>query len=245
VSSKGKNYNSIVFLTTLSVYLGLVLATGGAATPQVLAQAATTRNFDIKSEIVVEDDLDKKPDEDLFAESIVELVRKLDAFSKDEKFDWEAKTNLNVKNLIFCESNDFPSYLATSKHGTSVFNRNVSGVFDEAGVRIGRRLLKKKSDSRLGEFYSSLPETVNFSFWVENKSLSVEAQINLKTDTVALSFADLIAAYLSQTGSLTHESGTKIIAENTKSKADGTKVLIVTRLPRGSIDSLLATKNAN
>ncbi|HEX8370955.1 MAG TPA: hypothetical protein VF604_20585 [Pyrinomonadaceae bacterium] len=241
--TKGKNYNSIVFLTTLSVYLGLVLA-GGAGAPQVLAQAALTRNFDIKSEIVVEDDLDKKPDEDLFAESIVELVRKLDAFSNDKKFDWEAETNLNVKDLIFCESNNFPSYLATSKHGTSVFNRNVSGVFDKAGIRIGSKLLRKKSDSGLGEFYSSLPETVNFSFWVENKSLTIEAQINLKTEAAARSFADLIAAYLSQTESLKLGSGTKIIAENTKSKADGTKVLIATRLPRGSIDSLLA-KNAN
>src|SRR5215211_7786112 len=59
--SERKNYNSIVFLTTLSVYLGLVLV--GGATPSVLAQAATTRNFDIKNEIVVEDDLDKKPDD--------------------------------------------------------------------------------------------------------------------------------------------------------------------------------------
>jgi hypothetical protein len=64
--SDRKNYNSIVFLTTLSLYLGLVLA--GGATPSVLAQAATTRNFDIKSEIVVEDDLDKKPDDELLAE---------------------------------------------------------------------------------------------------------------------------------------------------------------------------------
>ncbi|HEX8250325.1 MAG TPA: hypothetical protein VF599_19280 [Pyrinomonadaceae bacterium] len=241
--TKGKNYNSIVFLTTLSVYLGLVLA-GGAGVPQVMAQAALTRNFDVQIEAEIKDDLDKKPDEDLFAESIVELVRKLDALSNDEKFDWEAETNLNVKDLIFCESNNFPSYLATSKHGTSVFNRNVSGVFDESGIRIGRQLLRKKSDSGLGEFYSSLPETVNFSFWVENKSLSIEAQINLKTEAAARSFADLIAAYLSQTESLKPGSGTKIIAENTKSKADGTKVLIVTRLPRGSIDSLLA-KNAN
>lgn len=56
--SNRKNYNSIFFLT---VYLGLVLV---GATPQVLAQAAMTRQFDIKTEIVVEDDLDKKPDDE-------------------------------------------------------------------------------------------------------------------------------------------------------------------------------------
>jgi len=40
------------------VYLGLVLA---GATPQVLAQAAMTRQFDVKDEVEVKDDLDKKP----------------------------------------------------------------------------------------------------------------------------------------------------------------------------------------
>lgn len=53
-----KNQNSILVLATLGVYLGLVLA---GATPQVLAQAAMTRQFDVKDEIEVKDDLDKKP----------------------------------------------------------------------------------------------------------------------------------------------------------------------------------------
>ena len=40
------------------MYLGLVLA---GATPQVLAQAAMTRQFNVKDEVEVKDDLDKKP----------------------------------------------------------------------------------------------------------------------------------------------------------------------------------------
>ena len=40
------------------MYLGLVLA---GATPQILAQAAMTREFDVKDEIEVKDDLDTKP----------------------------------------------------------------------------------------------------------------------------------------------------------------------------------------
>jgi hypothetical protein len=59
--STRKGQNSILFLTTLGVYLGLVLA--GGASPQVFAHpAATTRNFDITDEIEFKDDLDKKPD---------------------------------------------------------------------------------------------------------------------------------------------------------------------------------------
>jgi len=61
--STRKGQNSILFITTLGVYLGLVLA--GGASPQVFAHpAATTRNFDITDEIEFKDDLDKKPDPD-------------------------------------------------------------------------------------------------------------------------------------------------------------------------------------
>ncbi len=53
-----KANNSILVLATLGVYLGLVLV---GATPQVLAQAAMARQFNVKDEIEVKDDLDKKP----------------------------------------------------------------------------------------------------------------------------------------------------------------------------------------
>ena len=39
--SKNKNHNTVYFLTTLSVYLGLVFV---GASPQVLAQAQTSKN---------------------------------------------------------------------------------------------------------------------------------------------------------------------------------------------------------
>ena len=58
MSKRNKN-NRIIFLTTLSVYLGLVLI--GA--PPILAQAALTRNFDVQDEIEIKDNLDKKPDD--------------------------------------------------------------------------------------------------------------------------------------------------------------------------------------
>jgi len=232
--SNRKNYNSLVFLTTLSVYLGLVLV--GGSTPSVLAQAATTRDFNIKNEIVVEDDLDKKPDEDLFAESLVELVKNLDKLSKSKKFDWEAKSSFTINHLSFSRSDNSPTY-----EGGGLLNGNATGFFDKAGVAIGRKLFRKKSDFGLGDFYSDYPEAVSFRFLVESKSFNVETQINLKSDEAAQSFAGLIEAYLSQASSFS-KSGAKIIAENTKSKADGTAVLLVTHLPRASIDDLLAKK---
>jgi hypothetical protein len=54
-----KNQNSILVLATLGVYLGIVLA---GATPQILAQAATAKQFSMKDEIEAKDSLDKEPD---------------------------------------------------------------------------------------------------------------------------------------------------------------------------------------
>ena len=51
-----KNYNSVIFLTTLSVYLGLVLV---GAPAHVLAQAALTSRLEVKDKIEKKDDLDK------------------------------------------------------------------------------------------------------------------------------------------------------------------------------------------
>ncbi len=77
MTGKNQNYNSIIFLTTLSVYLGLVLVSG---TPQVFAYAATTKNFEIQHEIEFKDDLDNKPESDGLADFRVRLA------SQDEHF---------------------------------------------------------------------------------------------------------------------------------------------------------------
>ncbi len=60
--------NSILFIATLGVYIGLLMA---GATPGVIAQqAAMTRNFELSEEIDVTDDLEKKPAGDLAAQCI-------------------------------------------------------------------------------------------------------------------------------------------------------------------------------
>ncbi len=55
MNKRNKN-NSIVFLTTLSVYLGLVLV---GAPAHVLAQTALTGRIEVKDKIEKKDDLDK------------------------------------------------------------------------------------------------------------------------------------------------------------------------------------------
>jgi len=96
--TKGKN--SILVLTTLGVYLSLLMV-GGAA-PQVFAHSATTRNFELTDEIEVKDDLDTKPDDTIatvenansdrfreFASAYAEYV--LDSYNDELRFGEKLK----------------------------------------------------------------------------------------------------------------------------------------------------------
>lgn len=58
--SKRTNHNSFLLLTTLGVYIGLVLV--GAPTGIIAMPAATTRNFDISEEIEFTENFDNDPD---------------------------------------------------------------------------------------------------------------------------------------------------------------------------------------
>jgi hypothetical protein len=234
--SKKSGYNSIVFLTTLSVYLGLVLVGG---TAPALAQAALTRDFDIKNEIEFKDDLDKKPDEDLFVQTIANLVRELDTFSGKGIFDWETKSTFSVEDLSFCQSDDTPSFGGGST-GIDTERQELTDAFINAGVTVGRRFSDRKAKAGLGDFYSGYPEGVTFKFAIENKSFTLETQINTKNGKSATAFAVILDAYLAQNASAKATNARKIVAENTSSKVDDTKILLVTHLPRASIDELLA-----
>jgi len=55
---RSRNQNSFLAVATLGVYLGLILA--GAA-PTVLAQAATAKQFNVKDEVEVTENLERKP----------------------------------------------------------------------------------------------------------------------------------------------------------------------------------------
>lgn len=58
-----KRYNQVLFLMTLSVYMGLVLAGGAspALAQAAMAKAAMAKGFDLNTELEARDDLDKKP----------------------------------------------------------------------------------------------------------------------------------------------------------------------------------------
>ncbi len=247
--SNRKNYNSIVFLTTLSLYLGLVLA-GGAATPTVFAQAATTRNFDIKSEIVVEDDLDKKPDDiessdlenslDSYFNNIEKLFGNLRKLNEDEKFvlDYDS---FEVNELGFVPCNVDGDPVRTSTLFQIIDNLWLEPVITDARYSFeGWKFLSDclKDD----KFKRGISQGVALKFIYDKSELKVEISAFKSSPRRA----EQLVERFNQAHKIyeldEEEVIIKKIYENTTFSAENNQVFIVTRLPRASIDELLAKK---
>jgi hypothetical protein len=208
-----KNYNSIVFLTTLSVYLGLVLA--GGAVPSVLAQAATTRGFDIKNEIVVEDDLDKKPNDETSSE-----LKSKSAETESQFIEQYAKTILALVRLS--EINGYELTIDSSEK------------FAENDELLSKLFPTLKKDVAINGFQYSLNRNKFFG------KLNLKSRFDKDISPVNNSFNSSLSSFRDES----QNKPEKVILENTKITFENNQVFIVTRLPRGSIDSLLAQKDA-
>ncbi len=211
-----KNYNSIVFLTTLSVYLGLVLA--GGAVPSVLAQAATTRGFDIKNEIVLEDDLDKKPDDETCSE--------LGSFAEKrlKEFGFNQYIAIDFANLIKGSITDF--VISNNEIDSSNSKSNLLDfLLPKSSGNVSKNSLSFKIDS--------LKSESKFSF-----------TYSLDSATDAYLLASAFDYEFKYENCKSNHEFEKLIYTGSDISYKNNQVFIVTRLPRGSIDALLARKDA-
>jgi len=248
--SKKANHNSIIFLTTLSVYLGLVLV-GGAAAP-VLAHSAMTRGFDIKNEIVFEDDLDKKPDDDEnldFAQSLESYFDNVEDFLKDlKKLQKIEKFNLDYDKFDVVESGFVPCNvdgdpIRQSTQKVRVNNRWLEAAVTDARYRFENyNFLSDCLDNGEFEKHTSTSSTLKFSYNENGLNLEISAPklTKQRADFLAEKFNQAAKVYeIDEASNLILK-----IHENTSFKSENNQVFIVTRLPRGSIDALLAEKDA-
>lgn len=109
---KRSREHSLLFLTTLGVYLGLILV---GSTPQVLAQAATTRIFDVRDEIEAKDDLDNKPNTSAPAGSVAESPESDDHITRSvQNFLAKFKPAIKFDSIAAEVSNPAADLLRTS-----------------------------------------------------------------------------------------------------------------------------------
>jgi hypothetical protein len=226
--SNRKNYNSIVFLT---VYLGLVLVGGNA---QVLANAATPRLFDIKTEIEFKDDLDTKP--------------KNDEDETDEDHDFITLFSQLLKDVqLNVEKGEIPQPLQTNFKVETTFEKLEFTGGGGTGSNISEAKLNQLFQNALvSSFLPEASESADYVGKVKKGKIAFEA--NADSITLKVSFsknkAQAFAEYLSQKYAESGVSQTDVLIkqlyENTQITSENDQVFIVTRLPRGSIDLLLA-----
>jgi hypothetical protein len=248
--SNRKNYNSIVFLTTLSVYLGLVLV-GGAA--PVLAHSALTRDFDIKNEIEFKDNLDKKPDDEKenLSDSVERYFDKLESFIKDlRKLHSIGKFNLDydkfqVERNHFspCSENGLPLGFYEADAATKIENLWIVGATTDAVYRFEdwNDFSDCLSSDRFGKNRAKVFSTkISYD--------KAELKVELSTDKVSSQNAELLTKDFNQAFRL-YELGKdeviiKELYKDTSFSFKNNQVFIVTCLPRAAIDELLAQKVA-
>jgi hypothetical protein len=223
----GKKHNSILFITTLSVYLGLVLV---GASPQILAQAALTRNFDIKAEIEFEDDLDKNPDEkalEKYSDAFRQLVSLAKEFAeknptkfRDGKFEFDCSFILraNDASVTSCGSDEtvWREFIDPFREITKAFPHTA------------------KKDA----------EQAKFNLTISDSEFVLKTTLNLDSDRQAGETSSFYEKSLSEKRRAQLANAQSAVYENTEISAKNNQILIVTRLPRASIDALSARKNA-
>ena len=226
--TKRKNHNSILFLTTLSVYFGLVLV---GATPQVLAQAATTRVFNFQTEIEVGDDLDKKPDDEKALGVYASTLQDLFLLAR----------NFSVQNAEKLSDGkyEFDCFLDVYSNGKTTACSGGSGLFTSRFIPSFEKISK------------AFPHTAEKDKrQVRVNLILTESDFLLKTvlaqdfDEQAEQYSSFYDAGLSKFKSRLGNLPSAIIYQSTSISFENNQVFIVTRLPRASIDAVLA-KNAN
>lgn len=245
----------------MSVYLGLVLATGGAGAPQVLAQAALTRNFDIQTEIEIEDDLDKKPDDSnvssiekkadfrWFASSYFDKVRDfvgedLYKLRRAEQFDLNRNAFQLTQSSEICPCGFDEDFVLSGEHLIKVDNESFVNALNNARYAFSWDL----SDCSAGD--NALKTNKIKAYSLEVSYDKAELKIEISAFKSSLQRAEQLAENLNQAFSFYRDDEEeesiviKEVSRNTSISFENNQVFIVTRLPRGSIDALLAAKNA-
>ncbi len=209
MNRRNKN-NSIIFLTTLSVYLGLVLV--GGAIPTVLAQPSLA----IKSEIKRNSDFPF-----LFAQLLNEITKEVE----------NRKIPLPIQNDFYVELN-FEFDIWKSGYSRTDFsggNRDLNFIVNKA--------IDDKFRAKVDQLasYDSKLKRGKIRFEVSDTYLSIKISFSkLK----AKQYADFTSKEFSLLADLEKDFLIKQLYKNTRITSENNQVFIVTRLPRGSLDEL-------
>lgn len=242
-----KQTNSVLFIATLGVYIGLLMA--GSA-PAVVAQqaAAMTRNFELSDEIEKKDDLDNKPDlsdEELdsaiedYAKRVGDFVRNLQKLGSIDEFhpSWQV---FDSESNTFAPCPETGALRSVEKSGH--IDRWLVPVIVEANF--------------IAEHFTYLADCLPFDGFVnrdqakssgiklkyDKSELTHELSITLSSSTRAgVLYAGLESAFKRFEVEEDEEYElNKVLEKHTSLTFTGNQVFIIPRLPRAALDELLA-----
>ncbi len=245
-----KAQNSFLVLTTLGVYLGLLMV-GGAA-PQVLAHSATTRNFEITDEIEVKDDLDNKPDDERADERSEEVRLSLLTYFQD--VEYFVKTLKRLGDLrYFDPANDSFEVGQTTqlpcvpanKVGSYTANKFVTK--NEQLRPYLERFSKLLTDGySLGDCLANSRfapvETTDskFNFRLDKDALAIDVAVRKSSPEAAKLLAGDIVDTFAALKKSEADGVRQKLYEATKFRSENNQIFVVTHMPRAALDPLLA-----
>jgi hypothetical protein len=219
---------------------------GGAMSP-VLAQAATTRNFNVQDEIEVKDDLDNKPEDDetkSFSDSLESYFADLEHFILNlqklrsiEKFDPDYdKFALETIKFVPCDVNGDP--IAENQASKSIDNHWLEPAITDVVYKLEdtNSLSDCLPSNKFGK-HKATNSGIRLSY--DKDGLKVEISGYKSSPQKSKRFVERFNQVLKNYDLAEDEIIVGQIYKYTSIKSENNQVLIVTRLPRGSLDELL------
>lgn len=233
--TSGKNYNSIVFLTTLSVYLGLVFV----GVPQASAQLNQTGCFQRQNENLelTENDSQFYLASEFVGKPIQILLIRLEELSSQNKFD--LKGNFNYQYLKVDTDGEVSQISVLNSEGGILLQNELQQIVrDFTGWKTGSQLKRFNEKNRKKSYFSEV------TFQLNSEELSVKVKTEQSKPEYAQKRAIDNNSYFQSAIIQEKNKVCDLIYQKTQSFAKNNQVFIVTRLPRGSLDALLADKDA-
>jgi hypothetical protein len=242
------NNSSILVLATLGVYLGLLMT---GATPQVLASAAMTREFNVVDEIEVKDDLDKKPDPaekqlddaiEAYSKAVAEFLKNLRHVHSIEKFSPDSDTfNRTSTTFSPCPETGAGRSVSEQVH----IDRWLLPVLEDADF-VARRFTWLADCLPFDGFPTrNLAQSSGIKLKYDKAELVHELSIKLSSEERAKPLHLGLLAALNRVeidGDDDDFELNKVLLKNTSLTFSSDQVFIITRLPRAGLDSLLASR---
>jgi len=231
MSQRNKN-NSIIFLTTLSVYLGLVLV---GVTPQVLAQQTKIISRQSKT---AEIQVIKSDCSETSIAEILELLAKYDVNQIPLGFTYQVNYSENKSPSLEILLAEGDKLFVESLRQIVTCNINLHKQFDNT----------KSQDKNSEEFKEALLKalfpfsSVLYDYKANNQEIVSNAAFSFATNDEAKNYAEsaITQSRKIETPELIAKNRlVSVFLKNTNIRYENNQVFIVTRLPRGSLDELL------